>query len=188
MKLQGFDLRVSENKSLEYMKVLKDTNPEDAGYLRNYSYTLISLAKIYLSENKHQRAIETLQQSKEISEKLYQSDRENGETIGDLAMIYDLLGRAYNNLGKRQKGLDWQEKSLVFYRKFLTKSPQNAVIKTEYIKAAALTSDNYRKLDMETNADKLLNESRRLWQEMRKRKTFILSETADIKKLLSRNG
>lgn len=170
------------------MKVLKETGPTDAGYSRNYSFTLISLAKIYLSEDRDKRAVETLLQSREISEKLYQSDKENGETIGDLAMIYDLLGRAYNNLGERQKGLNWQKKSLVFYRRFLTKSPQNAIIQTEFIKAAALTSDNYRKLDMKENAGKLLDESRLLWQEMKKRKTVIISEVAETDKLLSRNG
>jgi tetratricopeptide (TPR) repeat protein len=168
-----FEAQQTLENSLGYIENLMKSSPKDAGYKRNTSITLLALAQSSLNQQNSKKALTYLLHAQELSESLLKNDRNNGETISDLALIYGSLSTTLAQAAKFEESLSLQEKSLEYLKYSKDKNSENFLMKRDYSEtlertAAAFTllakKQNTKKAkDFEAKAKLLLRESQKLW-------------------------
>lgn len=168
-----FEASQTLQKSLSYIENLMKSSPKDAGYKRNTSITLLALAQGFLNQQNPKKALPFLLRAQELSESLLENDRNNGETISDLALIYGSLSTASAQAGKFAESLSFQEKSLESLKCSKEKNSENVLMKLDYSETLERTAVAVARLAKRQNTKKaknfeakarlLLRESQQLW-------------------------
>jgi eukaryotic-like serine/threonine-protein kinase len=158
--------------SQKLIEELLKSSPEDVGYQRNTSFTYLAFGQFWLRQKSFQTAINYFEKARGLSEKIYDADRERGETISDLSRIYAGLGTSIKFLGQTEEGFDNLQKSITFFRKSLVHDPENALLKrdfaeTLFVLGSLLMAKNDRESILKTR--ETFSESLKIWQSLESR-------------------
>jgi len=174
-KSGSFDeARKTLEMSLFHIENLMNSNPKDAGYKRNTSITLLTLAQVFLNNRKSTAALPLLIRARTISQNLLANDPNNGETVADLALIYGSLATAAAQDEMFTESFSQVEKSLEFFARSPARNPENVLLKRDYAETLEQTAKAFAdmatgrggepKKDLAERANFLLTKSREFRQ------------------------